>query len=56
MVNKYNNLKNFNSKNKEYDFNIKEKLLLEGKINNDFIEKIRFLKLEEIITGPLPWL
>lgn len=36
------------SSNKKY--NIKNKLLKEGKIDNDFLEKIKFLKLEELIS------
>ena len=36
------------SSNKNY--NLKNKLLKEKKIDNDFIEKLKFLKLEEIIT------
>tara|TARA_E500000331_G_C17220698_1_gene697973 strand:- start:811 stop:1203 length:393 start_codon:yes stop_codon:yes gene_type:complete len=36
------------SSNKNY--NLKNKLLKEGKINQDFLEKIKFLKLEELIT------
>jgi len=39
--------KNFSS-NKNY--NLKNKLLKENKIDNDFLEKIKFLKLEELIT------
>ena len=37
-----------NSSNKNY--NLKNKLLRENKINNDFLEKLKFLKLEELIT------
>ncbi|OUW03295.1 MAG: hypothetical protein CBD16_03390 [Betaproteobacteria bacterium TMED156] len=36
------------SSNKNY--NLKNKLLKEKKIDNDFLEKIKFLKLEELIT------
>jgi hypothetical protein len=36
------------SSNKNY--NLKNKLLKEDKINDDFLEKLKFLKLEEIIT------
>ena len=36
------------SSNKNY--NLKRKLLKEKKIDNDFLEKIKFLKLEELIT------
>ena len=39
--------KNFSS-NKNY--NLKNKLLKEKKIDNDFIEKLKFLKLEELIA------
>lgn len=37
-----------NSSNKNY--NLKNKLLKENKIDNEFLEKLKFLKLEEIIT------
>ena len=36
------------SSNKNY--NIKNKLLKEKKIDNNFLEKLKFLKLEELIT------
>ena len=36
------------SSNKNY--NLKNKLLKEQKIDNDFLEKLKFLKLEELIT------
>ena len=36
------------SSNKNY--NLKNKLLKEKKIDNDFLEKIKFIKLEELIT------
>ena len=36
------------SSNKNY--NIKNKLLKERKIDNNFLEKLKFLKLEELIT------
>ena len=36
------------SSNKNY--NLKNKLLKEGKIDNNFIEKLKFIKLEEVIT------
>ena len=39
--------KNFSS-NKNY--NLKNKLLKEKKIDNDFVEKLKFLKLEELIA------
>ena len=39
--------KNFSS-NRNY--NIKNKLLKEKKIDNDFLEKLKYLKLEEIIS------
>ena len=39
---------NIFSSNKNY--NLKRKLLKEKKIDNDFLEKIKFLKLEELIT------
>ena len=32
------------------NYNLKNSLLKEGKIDKDFIEKIKFLKLEELIT------
>ena len=49
-MNKDNSLKNnkFTSDNENY--NLKNKLLKEGKIDLDFLEKINFLKLEELIT------
>ena len=37
-----------NSSNKNY--NLKNKLLKENKIDNEFLEKLKFLKLEEIIS------
>ncbi len=36
------------SSNKNY--NLKNKLLKDKKIDNDFLEKLKFLKLEELIT------
>ena len=39
---------NIFSSNKNY--NLKRKLLKEKKIDNDFLKKIKFLKLEELIT------
>ena len=39
---------NIFSSNKNY--NLKRKLLKKKKIDNDFLEKIKFLKLEELIT------
>jgi len=36
------------SSNKNY--NLKNKLLKEKKIDNDFLEKLKFIKLEELIT------
>ncbi len=36
------------SSNKNY--NLKNKLLKEEKVNNDFLEKLKFIKLEELIT------
>ncbi len=38
----------FTSDNKNY--NLKNKLLKEGRIDKDFIEKIKFITLEELIT------
>jgi hypothetical protein len=32
------------------NYNLKNKLLKENKINNDFLNKLQFLKLEELIT------
>tara|TARA_R100000005_G_C4963051_1_gene178984 strand:+ start:666 stop:1052 length:387 start_codon:yes stop_codon:yes gene_type:complete len=32
------------------NYNLKNKLLKENKINNDFLDKLQFLKLEELIT------
>jgi transcriptional regulator with AAA-type ATPase domain len=43
----FKNTKTYSS-NKNY--NLKNKLLKEKKIDNDFLEKIKLLKLEEIIT------
>ena len=37
-----------NSSNKNY--NLKNKLLKENKIDNDFLQKLQFLTLEELIT------
>ena len=37
-----------NSSNKNY--NLKNKLLKENKIDNEFLEKLKFLKLEEVIA------
>jgi len=31
-------------------YNLKNKLLLEGKIDKDFLNKLQFIKLEELIT------
>ncbi len=45
--NSFKRSKNYSS-NKNY--NLKNKLLKENKIDSDFLEKIRFLKLEELIT------
>tara|TARA_B100000427_G_scaffold329447_1_gene345689 strand:- start:2193 stop:2594 length:402 start_codon:yes stop_codon:yes gene_type:complete len=47
---KDNSLKDpkFFSSNKNY--NLKNKLLKEKKIDNEFLEKLKFLKLEELIT------
>ena len=49
-MNKDNSLKDnkFTSDNENY--NLKNSLLKEGKIDKDFIEKLKFLKLEELIT------
>ena len=50
LVEKNNILKDskFFSENKDY--NLENKLLSEGKIDKEFLEKINFLKLEELIT------
>ena len=32
------------------NYNLKNKLLKENKIDNDFLNKLQFLKLEELIT------
>ena len=45
--NSFKKSKNISS-NKNY--NLKNKLLKEKKIDNEFLEKLKFLKLEEIIT------
>ena len=45
--NSFKSTKTFSS-NKNY--NLKNKLLKEKKIDNEFIEKLKFLKLEELIT------
>jgi hypothetical protein len=49
-MNKDDSLKNnkFTSDNENY--NLKSTLLKEEKIDKDFLEKIKFLKLEELIT------
>ena len=49
-MNKDSSLKDnkFTSDNENY--NLKNSLLKEGKIDKDFIEKLKFLKLEELIT------
>ena len=43
----FKNTKTYSS-NKNY--NLKNKLLKEKKIDNDFLEKLKFIKLEELIT------
>jgi hypothetical protein len=50
MMVKDNSLKKtiYTSDNENY--NLKNKLLKENKINNDFLNKLQFLKLEELIT------
>ena len=50
MMIKDNSLKKtiYTSDNENY--NLKNKLLKEDKINNDFLNKLQFLKLEELIT------
>tara|TARA_Y100001938_G_C7922622_1_gene345266 strand:+ start:322 stop:693 length:372 start_codon:yes stop_codon:yes gene_type:complete len=45
--NYFKKTKNYSS-NKNY--NLKNKLIKEGKIDQEFLEKVKFLKLEELIT------
>jgi hypothetical protein len=54
MVGKTAMKDNYFKKSKTYssnkNYNLKNKLLKENKINDDFLEKLKFLKLEELIT------
>ena len=47
---KDSSLKNSKTFSSNKNYNLKNKLLKENKIDNDFIEKLKFLKLEELIT------
>jgi len=47
---KDNSLKDCNKVSSNKNYNLKNKLLKENKIDHDFLEKIKFLKLEELIT------
>ena len=47
---KDNSLKDCKKYSSNKNYNLKNKLLKENKIDNDFLEKLKFLKLEEIIT------
>ncbi len=47
---KDNSLKDNKNYSSNKNYNLKNKLLKEKKIDNDFIEKLKFLKLEELIT------
>ena len=47
---KDNSFKNNKKTSSNENYNLKNKLLKENKIDNEFLEKIKFLKLEELIT------
>lgn len=47
---KDNSLKQSKTFSSNKNYNLKNKLLKEKKIDNDFLEKLKFLKLEELIT------
>lgn len=47
---KDNSLKDIKTNSSNKNYNLKNKLLKEKKIDNDFLEKIKFIKLEELIT------
>ena len=47
---KDNSLKESKTFSSNKNYNLKNKLLKENKIDHDFLEKIKFLKLEELIT------
>tara|TARA_B100000927_G_scaffold162503_1_gene130910 strand:- start:1885 stop:2286 length:402 start_codon:yes stop_codon:yes gene_type:complete len=47
---KDNSLKDSKTFSSNKNYNLKNKLLRENKIDNNFLEKIKFLKLEELIT------
>ena len=47
---KDNSLKDNKVFSSNQNYNLKNKLLKQKKIDNDFLEKLKFLKLEEIIT------
>ena len=47
---KDNSLKKSKTSSSNKNYNLKNKLLRENKIDNNFLEKIKFLKLEELIT------
>ena len=47
---KDNSLKDSKISSSNRNYNLKNKLLKEDKINEEFLEKIKFIKLEELIT------
>ena len=47
---KDNSLKNKKNNYKKITYNLKKTLLKQNKIDNEFLEKLSFLTLEEIIT------
>ena len=49
-MNKDNSLKDNKFTSDNGNYNLKNNLLKEGKIDKDFLEKIKFIKLEELIT------
>ena len=47
---KDNSLKDTKTFSSNKNYNLKNKLLKENKIDNNFLEKLKFIKLEELIT------
>ena len=47
---KDNSLKSSKNHSSNKNYNLKNRLLKEDKINKDFLEKLKFLKLEELIA------
>lgn len=45
-----NSLKDTKTSSSNKNYNLKNKLLKENKIDQEFLEKLKFLKLEELIT------